>query len=80
MRKLILFISVFAVFSLSGCAPMSPEQHTAWMSYWQQQQNLTYQQNMQLQQNARDINQQLQNQNSWQEKRARQEYYQNWGY
>lgn len=86
MKKLliILFLFIFAI-SIAGCGPMTPEQQMALsnslMIYSQQQQNLAYQQNMQLRENAREINRQLQkpsNSSYWQEQRARQEYWQNW--
>lgn len=87
MKKLIVIIfAVVVLLSVAGCGPMTAEDRMAWQSalqgYSRQQQNLAYQQNQQLRENGRYINQQLQkNPNSyyWQERRARQEYYQNWG-
>jgi len=63
MKKILVLLITVGI-SCVGCAEWTPEQHAAWGNFWQnysqQQQNLTYQQNMQLRENAREINRQLQ--------------------
>lgn len=76
MKKRLL-ITVVLILAIAGCE-MTPQQQMSWQNYSLQQQNLANQQNMQLRENAREINRQLQQQNSWQERLAQQQWWDNY--
>ena len=62
MKNILIIISLIGVFLIGGCSENFDWQTFSQRlnTYSQQQQNLNYQQNMQLRENAREINRQLQ--------------------